>query len=140
MNHTHCVENEMEKFQQLGCQVVAITNGTRKDGLLWQTKLQHPNKAPVLVDSDWLLYRKLGLRRYCDIFTTETMISYGELMVSGVSFPKLIYDDDDLCIMGGDFIVQRDGKLVYALKQYTYNQRPSVEELLSFLEEQIAHK
>ena len=130
----------MDKFQRLGCQVVTIANGTRKEGLLWQTKLQHPSKAPVLVDSDWRLYRKLGLRRFCDFLTTETMSGYGELAVSGLPFPKLIYNDDDLCIMGGDFIVQQDGKLVYALKQRTYNQRPSVEELLSFLEEQIGRE
>ena len=130
----------MEKFQRLGCQVVSITNGTREDGLLWQTKLQHPSVAPVLVDPEWLLYRKLGLRRYCDILTTEAMSGYGERLVSGVPLPKLIYNDDDFWIMGGDFIVQQDGKIVYALKQRTFYQRPSVEELLSFLEEQTGRK
>lgn len=133
MGHTQAIERNLEKFKQLGCQVVIIANGSREEGLVWQK--EHPYKFPVLIDPEWLLYRKLGLRRYVHFLTTEVMIAYGEALVKGIPFPKLTYDDDDLCIMGGDLIVQKDGKLVYALKQHTIIQRPTVEELLLFLQQ-----
>ena len=137
MGHSRAVESNLGKFQQLGCQVVIIANGTKEEGMVWQK--EHRYNFPTLTDPKWLLYRKLGLRRYVDFLTTEVVIAYGEGMVGGVPLPKLTYDDDDLCIMGGDFIVQKDGKLVYALKQQTINQRPTVEELLLFLQQQAGH-
>ena len=137
MSHSRAVENDLEEFQRLGCQVVIVANGSREEGLVWQQN--HPYKCPTLTDSEWLLYRKLGLRRYIDFLTTEVMSAYGEGLVRGLPLPQLTYADDDLCIMGGNFIVQKDGKLVYALKQRSYNQRPSVEELLSFIEQRAGH-
>ena len=102
MGHTQAIERNLEKFKQLGCQVVIIANGSREEGLVWQK--EHPYKFPALIDPEWLLYRKLGLRRYVHFLTTEVMIAYGEALVKGIPFPKLTYDDDDLCIMGGDLI------------------------------------
>ena len=137
MGHSQAVESSLERFQRFGCQVVIVANGTREEGLVWQK--EHPLKFSTLIDTEWLLYRKLGLRRYIGFLTTEVVSAYGEGLVRGIALPKLTYDDDDLCIMGGDFIVQQDGKLVYALKQQTYDQRPSVEELLSFLQHSRLH-
>ena len=137
MGHSQAVESSLERFQRFGCQVVLVANGTREEGLVWQK--EHPLKFSTLIDTEWLLYRKLGLRRYIGFLTTEVVSAYGEGRVRGMALPKLTYDDDDLCIMGGDFIVQQDGKLVYALKQQTYDQRPSVEELLSFLQHSRLH-
>ena len=125
----------MEKFQQLGCRVVLIANGSERDGSIWRKN--KPYKLPVIVDSEWLLYRRLGLRRYIDILSAESMYEYAEKIVGGAPLPDLtgVYNDDDFFMMAGNFIAQEDGKLVYALKQRHFDQRPSVEELLSFLEQ-----
>ena len=65
------------------------------------------------------------------------MIACAEELVAGLPFPDLtgVYNDDDFFMMAGDFITQSDGKLVYALKQRHFSQRPSVQELLSLLEQ-----
>ena len=53
------------------------------------------------------------------------------------SFRSLIvYEDDDLWMMGGDFIVKNDGKVLFALHQTTYNERPPIDDLLSCLKDQ----
>ena len=129
------VEKELEKFQQLGCQVVVVENRSKRDGLIWRK--DKPYKLPVIVDPEWLLYRRLGLRRYI-FLSAEGMLEYAEGLVAGAPLPDLtgVYNDDDFFMMAGNLITQSDGKLVYVLKQRHFNQRPSVEELLLFLEQQ----
>lgn len=55
-------------------------------------------------------------------------------MMKGLPFPKP-YEGDDLFIMGGDFIVRKDGKIVYAFHQTT-PERPDVQDILSCLKTQ----
>lgn len=133
-NHTQAVSDTSSEFKQLGCKVVLLTNGTRDDGLVWRKR--HPSQFPAYYDPNWTVYRKLGLRRILKILTTEAMCGYGERRIQGIPFPESIYEGDDLWIMGGDFIVRKDGKIVYALHQTTYYERPSVEDLLSCLKAQ----
>ena len=54
--------------------------------------------------------------------------------MKGLPFPKP-YDGDDTFIMGGDFIVKNDGKVVYAFHQTT-PERPDVQDILSNLKAQ----
>ena len=65
------------------------------------------------------------------------MCKYGERKIKGLDFPDLVYEDDDLWIMGGDFIVKNDGKVLFALHQTTYYERPPVSDLLSCLKDQL---
>ena len=128
------VQDSLEEFKQLGCKVVVVTSGSREDGLKWRERFPD-NKIPnKLVDSDWVLYRKLNLRRYCDILSTWAMGTYADKNIRGIPLPVLEYVDD-LWIMGGDFIVRQDGLIVYALHQRTFYIRPSNEELFSALKE-----
>ena len=125
------MENSIPEFRQLGCKVVLLANGTREDGLI--SRKENPSQSPVYCDPQQSLYRQLGLRRILKILTTTTMCKYGERKMQGLDFPDLVYEDDDLWIMGGDFIVKNDGKVLFALHQTTYNERPSVDDLLSCL-------
>lgn len=111
-----------------------VFSGSRKDTLLWEEQNERIKMAKF-VDANWLLYRKLNLRRHVDILTSHNMCKYGEQMVGGGESPSssVQYPDDDLWIMGGDFIVTQDGLLVYAYHQRTFYQRPAVEELLDAL-------
>ena len=61
---------------------------------------------------------------------------YAERKITkGLQFPRL-YDGDDPFIMGGDFVVRNDGKVVYAFHQTT-PQRPDVQDILSSLKAQL---
>ena len=95
-----------------------LANGTREEGLVYRK--QHPSKFPAYSDPQWTVYRQLGLRRYLSILTTTAMCGYGERRMRGLAFPELIFEGDDLWMMGGDFIVRNDGKVIFALHQKTY--------------------
>ena len=66
----------------------------------------------------------------------ESVYGYAErkIKTEEFSFPKP-YKDDDLFIMGGDFVVRQDGKVVYAFHQTTPI-RPAAQDILSRLKEQ----
>ena len=83
------------------------------------------------------MYRQLGLRRIASIIGSNFgMYAYAERkMIHGIPFPKFEYEGDDPFIMGGDFIVRNDGKVVYAFHQTT-PERPDVQDLLSSLKAQ----
>ena len=124
------------EFEWLGYKVVLLTNGTREDGLIWRKT--HPSQLPAYSDPQHTLYRQLGLRRTLKILTIIAMCKYGERKIKGLDFPDIVYEDDDLWIMGGDFIVKNDGKVLYALHQTTYYERPPIHDLLSCLKDQPA--
>ena len=126
------VQDSLEEFKQLGCKVVVVTSGSREDGLKWRGR-NLDNTLSKMVDSKWVLYRKLNLRRQV-YFQTRRVSTHAEKLIAGIPLAVSDYTDDDLCIMGADFIARRDGLLVYALHQQTID-RPSTEELLSVLKE-----
>ena len=129
------MEDALSEFKRLGCEVVLLTNGTREDGLVWRK--HYSFEFPAYCDPDWSVYRKLGLRRYLKLLTAELMCSFGERIMKGLPFPELIYEGDDLWIMGGDFIVRKDGEILYALHQTTsIVERAKIPDLLSCLKAQ----
>ena len=137
-NHTQEVLNSLPEFEQLGCKVVLLSNGTRESGLVWRKS--HPYQCPAYCDPQHILYRKLGLRRILKILTTTTVCTYGEMKRKGITFPDLVYEDDDIWIMGGDFIVKNDGKVLLAFHQTNHYERPPVCDLVSCLKDQPAVK
>ena len=63
------------------------------------------------------------------------MYGYAERKMKGLPFPTFDYEGDDPFIMGGDFIVRKDGKIVYAFHQTT-PECPDVQDILSCLKAQ----
>ena len=69
--------------------------------------------------------------------TEGAVIHYAERKIQGIPFPQP-YEGDDLFIMGGDFIVRKDGEIVFAFHQTTTVDRPDTDDLLSCLRDQPA--
>ena len=67
---------------------------------------------------------------------TQRAVIYAERMIQGIPLPQP-YEGDDLFIMGGDFIVKKDGEIIYAFHQTTL-ERPDTDDLLSCLKGQPA--
>ena len=122
------MENTFSEFEQLGCKVILLANGTKESGIIWRKA--NPSQFPAYCDPEWNVYRQLGLRRILG-FRVTAMLGYAERKMQGIPLPQ-IYEGDDPFIMGGDFIVRKDGEIIYAFHQNT-PQRPSVEDLLSYL-------
>ena len=90
---------------------------------------------PLLLDKDRKLYRQLGLRRSAAIWNVSTLVGYAEEKIAKVSGVPA-YAGDDLHVMGGDYITDSRGKVVYAYSSKTQRDRPNVSDLTKFLTEQ----
>ena len=90
---------------------------------------------PLLVDTERHLFSTLGLRRsVLAVWNMPILIHYAEQRMARIkALPSL--EGDDLHQLGGDFVVDSSGKLVYTYCGKTSDDRPSVSELLSTLRE-----
>ena len=68
--------------------------------------------------------------------SNERAVIYAERKIQGIPLPRP-YEGDDIFIMGGDFIVRKDGEIIYAFHQTTL-ERPGIDDLLSCLKDQPA--
>lgn len=120
----------MGEFREAGCQVVAVARGTNESALKWLDNVKLP--FSLLLDINLTLYRNLGLKRSVKaVWSVSNIVGYAEEKVAGVPGAPA-YEGDDLHVMGGDFVVDSTGKLVYAYSSKTSSDRPSVDDVLAF--------
>jgi peroxiredoxin len=88
---------------------------------------------PVLVDADRHLYVALGLKRSVSkVWRISSLVYYAEQKLAGRKLLAML-DEDDPLQLGGDFIINSTGKLVFIYQSKTSTDRPSVDSLLNFL-------
>ena len=88
---------------------------------------------PLVVDTERTVYVSLGLPRSVLVWTMQTLRNYAEQMVMDGTEQRNRGKGDDLHQMGGDFIVNSTGKLVFVYHGKTSYDRPSVDDLLAAL-------
>lgn len=92
---------------------------------------QREQLAPltVLVDTSRTAYRAYGLRRGSvrTVWGPKIWWAYAKLIRHGRRFHR---PTDDTFQLGGDFVVGRDGRLVYEFRSADPDDRPTVDELL----------
>ena len=127
------IKAKIRDFEQLGCQVAIVDSGTRESGLEWLQK--HNVSFPLLLDRDRLFYRQLGLRRFLKTsFCVKTFKCYADECVAGTWRGEEPSAGSDYAVMGGDFIVDSSGKLLYAYLSTNQFDRPKPETLVEFLQ------
>jgi peroxiredoxin len=117
-----------DRLDDLGDAAVALVTFTRQRNLRgYKRRLDLP--YPVLADEDRHCYRDYGLGRAPArrAFGPTTLRRYVELMRQGRR-PQLPHED--LLQLGGDFVIGRDGRLVYAFRSRTPDDRPAIDELV----------
>jgi peroxiredoxin len=117
-----------DRFDELGDAAVALVTFTRQRNLRgYRRRLDLP--YPVLADEDRHCYRAYDLRRapVWRAYGVSTLKRYAELMRQGHRPHR---PTEDTLQLGGDFVVGRDGRLVYAFRSRRPDQRPAVDELL----------
>ena len=127
-----------KEFEQLECQVVVVCCGTQKNGLTWLQKTGCPFLH--LLDPDRVFYRQVGLRRLLkNSFCVKTFKHYAdeENASTGTTRVEGLYSGSDWAVMGGDFVVDSSGKLLYAHLCKNQFDRPDIETLVKFCKEQI---
>lgn len=114
---------------------MVVARGIQSSALKW--KATHEFLHKILLDPDLQLYRALGLQRTVKgVWSPGTMIAYAEEDLAGLP-PAPAYDGDDIHILGGDYITDSCGKLVYCYGSQFSSDRPSVEQLLSALDSEL---
>ena len=113
--------------------MVVVARGTRESARKWFENTNIP--FTLLLDLDLQLYRQFGLRRSASaVWSVPTLLSYAEEKVAGVP-PAPSYAGDDIHVLGGDFIADREGRLVYAYCSKFSSDRPSIDDVFKVMED-----
>lgn len=113
--------------------MVPVTFSTTTAGGQWlqDTRCQYS----LLADEDRQLYRKFGLPRTIhEVWSLEMVKMYATKKAQRVKLVPM-YEDDDPYQLGGDFIIDRSGRVIMAHPSTNPVDRPSVEKILMRLDQ-----
>jgi peroxiredoxin len=97
---------------------------------------EQPLAFPVVADPARFVYRVFGLERttWGTMLRPGVILRYLRLIFRGWR-PQKVREGEDILQLGGDFILDKEGRLTYAYRSTEPTDRPSVEELLKALRE-----
>ena len=89
----------------------------------------------LLADPDRSAYRHFNLKRFSwfRVFSPSTLKLYFRLLREGKKLQS--YGKDDLYQAGGDFLLDRQGTVLFAYRSHDPSDRPSVQRLLEEINE-----
>lgn len=118
-----------DEFQALGCGVLIVTQA-RPDILAGFLK-RYPQPVPVVGDPERVAYRAFGLERtgWWTFFRPGVVWRYLKHMLR--IRLRAPYDGEDVRQLGGDFILNWRGEMLYAYRDPDPTRRPTVDELLA---------
>lgn len=108
--------------------VVLITFTRARNLRGYRSRLRLPYR--VVTDETLEAYRAYGLGRgpWWRVWGLRTLREYRRLLRGGVRLERTL---EDTLQLGGDFVVDRHGRLAYAYRSTGPSDRPSVDELVS---------
>jgi len=126
------VQERLPELKSLGAEVLAITfvQPARLGQYLKSTSWQFR----VLADPEMKAYRAFGLGRagWLRLLRPRVMAAYFSLLVRGRR-PHMA--QEDVHQLGGDFVLDQEGRVVYEYRSQDPADRPSVSELVRAVEE-----
>jgi hypothetical protein len=117
-----------DRLGDLGDAVVALITFTRQRNLRgYRGRLGLP--FVVLTDETRATYRAYGLGRgrWWRVWGPRTVRAYGRLIRGGARAER---PKEDTLQLGGEFVVGRDGRLLYAFRSKGPDDRPPVDDLV----------
>jgi peroxiredoxin len=123
------VQEHSQEIRQLGAEVLVVTQG--QPALLAMFLREQSVPFPVVGDPTRDTYRAFGLERttWWKILRPASIFRYLKLIFRGWK-PRRPNEGEDVLQLGGDFILDSQGRLVYARRSAEPTDRPRVEELL----------
>jgi peroxiredoxin len=96
---------------------------------------RHPWPFPILADPERKVYQSFALPKLnlWRVFSPPTLKLYWQLMRRGMKQEH--YDGGDIFQAGGDFLLDRDGNILYAHRSKDPADRPTVTELLQRIDQ-----
>ncbi|MEO2088926.1 MAG: peroxiredoxin-like family protein [Gemmataceae bacterium] len=121
------------RFRNAGCEILIVTQASPP--LLRLFLNGNPQPFPVVGDPDRVAYRAFGLERtsWLTFFKPGVIWGYLRLMLRGVGV-KRSNPEEDVRQLGGDFLLDQSGEVVWKFTSADPTARPGVEEVLRALE------
>jgi hypothetical protein len=118
----------LDEIRSLGAELVAVTQS--KPEVVAVAVREQPWPHPLLCDPDRAAFRAFGLERgsWGMFFRPHVLGHYLRRMWRGW-WPRAPKAGEDLLQLGGDFILDSDGQLVFAHRSADPSDRPGVDEL-----------
>lgn len=122
-----------DRLQEFGDADVVLVMFTDPENVP-EYRERHGAGLPVVIDADRSAYRAFGLGRGSigRVWGLRAAATYARLLRRG-GLGRLARPTEDTLQLGGDFIVDPDGRLVYGYWGAGPDDRPEVEELLDAL-------
>jgi peroxiredoxin len=122
------VQSVKDQFEKYGVAIVAISFAEPERLVRYQQHHQWP--FLLLADPDRAAYRYFNLKclPWYRIFSPSALKMYFHLLRKGRKIED--YGKDDYYQAGGDFLVDREGNVLFAYRSHNPSDRPSVDQLL----------
>jgi peroxiredoxin len=123
------VQQRYDEFRHLGAEVLVVTQA--RPELLAAFLRGQPLPFPAAADPGRVAYRVFGLERtsWWTMLRPGGILRYLRLIFRGWR-PQQAREGEDILQLGGDFVLDREGRLIYAYRSAEPTDRPSVEALL----------
>ncbi len=119
------MSDRLEEFGDAAVVLVTFTRPRNLRGFRHRLRLRYP----VVADETRDVYRDYGLGRgsWWRIWGPRALLTYARLVRAG---RKIERPREDTLQLGGDFVVDRDGRLAYAFRSNAPDDRPPVDALV----------
>jgi hypothetical protein len=127
------VDAARERLAARGCSVLVVTQA--KPNVLTMYTSRKMWHVPLVCDPEKAAYAAFGLERtsWLTFFKPHVLWGYFRGMLKGYHV-KRPYKGEDLLQLGGDFVLTRERKVVFAYPSADPTDRPSVSDLLAALQ------
>ena len=125
------MQSVKDQFEERGVEIVVVSFAKPERLVYYQQVHQWP--FTLLADPNRNAYKYLGLERlpWYRVFSISTIRMYLKLLREGRTIRS--YGKDDYYQAGGDFLINHDGKVLFAHRSHDPADRPSVSRLLEVI-------
>lgn len=118
-----------DRFADRGCVIVAVCQA--EPDHLSAYLARRPWEVPVVTDPGRVAYRAFGLERtgWLTFFRPKVLLGYLRGLLRGYGLKKPV-PGEDVRQLGGDFLVDRSGTVVWAYRSADPTDRPGVADIL----------
>nr|KAI8741268.1 peroxiredoxin-like 2C [Biomphalaria glabrata] len=125
------------ELKQFGAEILIVSFGEQLGADNWLKETNCP--FDMILDPNRKIYLSFGLHRSVSkVWSCACMIYYVEQLLKGRQLPRPLENvHDDPQQMGGDFILDNTGRVVFSYCSKVSNDRPSVDQILAAIHSHI---
>jgi peroxiredoxin len=129
------VQSLKTEFDRRGISIVVVSFAEPARLVPYQEHHKWP--FTILADPERKTYRQFALKRlsWFDVFSPATVKLYWKLLRQGMK--RATYGKDDIYQSGGDFLLDREGHILFAQRSQDPSDRPPAARLLQVIDELV---